>query len=156
MSTPVVRRAIKEDIPTIVRFNQAMALETEGITLDTQRLYKGVEFVFENETAGFYIVCEIEGVVKACLMITFEWSDWRNGTFWWIQSVYVKKEYRKLGLYKQMYSFIKTLVEENKEIAGIRLYVDRENVLAQQVYTKLGMAKSNYQMFEYSKKKIHA
>jgi len=156
MSTPVVRRAKKEDIPIIVGFNQSMALETEGITLDTQKLYKGVEFVFKNETAGFYIVCEIDGDVKACLMITFEWSDWRNGTFWWIQSVYVSKEYRKLGLYKQMYSFIKTLVEEDNKLVGIRLYVDRENILAQKVYSKLGMEKSNYHMFEYSKNKIHA
>ncbi|NQT63226.1 MAG: GNAT family N-acetyltransferase [Candidatus Marinimicrobia bacterium] len=153
MATPIIRRATRDDILTIVGFNQAMALETEDISLDTSILLPGVEAIFENPEHGFYIVCEIEGLVKACLMITYEWSDWRNGIFWWIQSVFVKKEYRKRGLYKLMYEFIKTQIDKDSEIIGLRLYVDDDNVKAQNVYTKLGMKKSNYQLFEYTKPK---
>lgn len=150
---PVTRKAKREDIPSIVNFNQAMALETESISLDETILENGVETLFTDPSKGFYIVCEVDGQPVACLMITYEWSDWRNGTFWWIQSVYVKTQYRKKGLYKQMYWFIKTLVDSNNDISGIRLYVDNENTNAQNVYKNLGMKLSNYQMFEYSKAK---
>ena len=154
MISPNIRKATREDIRKIVAFNQAMALETENISLDTQMLWNGVESIFEDESRGFYIVCEHEGSVRASLMITFEWSDWRNGNFWWIQSVFVHPEYRKLGLYKHMYAFIKTQVDAKEDIVGIRLYVDDHNKKAQDVYNKQGMQKSNYQMFEYSKPKI--
>ncbi len=153
MSIPTIRRAVREDIPTIVGFNQAMALETEGVSLDSEVLTSGVEEIFKNPKHGFYIVCEIESAVRACLLITYEWSDWRNGLFFWIQSVFVQKEYRKKGLYKLMYKFVKTEAEESHEIAGIRLYVDQNNKKAKKVYSKLGMIKSNYQIFEYNKNK---
>ncbi|MBT3228310.1 MAG: GNAT family N-acetyltransferase [Candidatus Marinimicrobia bacterium] len=153
MPPPVVRRATRKDIGDIVDFNKAMALETEIISLDSKILAPGVEEIFKDPTHGFYIVCEVEETVRACLMITYEWSDWRNGLFWWIQSVYVQKEYRELGLYKQMYEFVKTLTDRSKNVVGIRLYVDHDNTKAQNVYTKLGMTKSNYQLFEYNKLK---
>ncbi|MBT4035409.1 MAG: GNAT family N-acetyltransferase [Deltaproteobacteria bacterium] len=155
MSTPFIRRATRADILTIVGFNQAMAMETENIALDTSTLIKGVESVFENPQNGFYIVCEIEGSVKACLMITYEWSDWRNGFFWWIQSVFVEKDFRQRGLYKLMYTFIKTQIEKDEEIVGLRLYVDDDNLKAQSVYNKTGMKKANYQLFEYTKPKTN-
>ncbi|MBC8193944.1 MAG: GNAT family N-acetyltransferase [Candidatus Marinimicrobia bacterium] len=151
MSKQTIRWAVSEDIPSIVSFNQAMALETENISLNSEVLKAGVEAIFSNPSKGFYIVCEIDGIVRACLMITYEWSDWRNGLFWWIQSVFVHKEYRQKGLYKHMYKFVKTQVDESEEIVGIRLYVDNNNEKAQKVYSRLGMEKSNYQLFEYSK-----
>ncbi len=149
MTMPLVRRANKADVPLIVAFNAAMAEETEGLSLDPIVLQRGVEEIFRNPQHGFYIVCEIDNVVHACLMITYEWSDWRNGQFWWIQSVYVQKEFRQQGLYKQMYEFIKTEVKKSKGIAGIRLYVDHNNDKAKEVYKKSGMKKSNYELFEY-------
>jgi ribosomal protein S18 acetylase RimI-like enzyme len=152
-TNPVIRKALKQDIHSIVSFNHAMALETENISLDKTVLMSGVEAIFDNPDHGFYIVCEIDGLARGCLMITYEWSDWRNSLFWWVQSVYVHKEFRKQGLYKQMYTFIKTLVDKDENIAGVRLYVDKENLTAQIVYEALGMKKSNYQLFEYSKTK---
>jgi len=151
MTQPLVRRALDGDIPSIVRFNLSMALETESLVLEPDIIQKGVETVFRENSHGFYIVCEVEEQVQACLMITYEWSDWRNGLFWWIQSVYVEKDFRKKGLYKLMYSFIKSLTDKNDGIAGVRLYVDDDNRKAQNVYKKLGMLKTNYQLFEYSK-----
>ncbi|MBT3575815.1 MAG: GNAT family N-acetyltransferase [Candidatus Marinimicrobia bacterium] len=151
MTTPIIRRATRDDIHTIVGFNQAMALETESISLDASILLQGVEAIFDTPKHGFYVVCEINRSIKACLMITYEWSDWRNGLFWWIQSVFVKKEYRQTGLYKLMYEFIKTLIDKDDQIVGLRLYVDDDNIKAQNVYSKLGMNKTNYQLFEYTK-----
>ena len=153
MPTPIIRKAVTQDIKTIVGFNQDMALETESITLDEGKLVSGVKGVFEDPERGFYIVCEIEGIVRACLMITCEWSDWRNGTFWWIQSVFVHKKYRNQGLYRLMYEFIKTQIDSDDQTVGVRLYVDEDNAMAQNVYMRLGMKKSNYQLFEYSKTK---
>ncbi len=154
MQSKVIRKATRADIQALVDFNTAMAFETEGITLDQHIIKSGVQELFHDPTKGFYIVCEIENSVRACLMITYEWSDWRNGNFWWIQSVYVQKEYRQLGLYKLMYDHIKTTVLKSGEVAGIRLYVDDDNLIAQNVYQKLGMQKSNYQIFEYTKKDL--
>lgn len=152
MAPQMIRKAIKSDIPSIVRFNHAMAQETEEYSLDLDVLNKGVEYIINDDSNGFYIVCEIDEVVKACLMITYEWSDWRNGFFWWIQSVYVEKGSRQKGLYKLMYEYIKTLVDQEVRVVGLRLYVDKDNRVAQNVYQKLGMEKSNYQLFEYEKK----
>ncbi len=153
MSEPLVRRAVIDDLQTIIAFNQAMALETENISLDASVLKAGVENLFRNSEHGFYVVCELEGKVRACLMITYEWSDWRNGLFWWVQSVFVHKDNRQQGLYKLMYEFVKTQVDQSKDMVGLRLYVDKDNKKAQKVYSKLGMHKSNYQLFEYAKPK---
>jgi len=152
MTSPTVRFAVADDIPNIVRFNLAMAKETEGIDLEPTILEKGVSAIFEHSELGFYIVVEHEGHVKASLMITYEWSDWRNALFWWIQSVYVEPQYRRQGLYKKMYNFIKDVVKDKTDVAGIRLYVDGNNHGAQKTYNTLGMSPSNYQLFEYSKK----
>ncbi len=147
----IIRRAIEDDISAIILFNKEMALETENLSLDSSILKKGVRSIFNNPQNGFYIVAEINGSVRGCLMITYEWSDWRNGLFWWIQSVYVQKGFRQQGMFKLMYTFIKTLVDKNNEIVGIRLYVDKNNKQAQDVYSKLGMEKLNYELFEYNK-----
>jgi len=147
-----IRPAEKKDISTIVKFNKAMALETEGLELDTSTLEKGVIAVFEKPEKGFYLVSEIDDEVRACLMITYEWSDWRNGAFYWVQSVYVQKEFRRQGLYKGLYQHIQTLLRNKKDAVGLRLYVEKDNMAAQKTYEKMGMRKTNYQLFEETTK----
>ncbi len=143
-----IRIAAKGDIEALVGFNQAMALETEGKKLETGILTPGVAAVFEDSTKGFYVVAEIDGAVVGGLLITFEWSDWRNRWFWWIQSVYVLPEYRGRSIYSRMYEFVKILSDEQGNVCGFRLYVERENERAQKVYEKLGMSQSNYLAYE--------
>lgn len=143
-----IRLAEKEDAAALVEFNQAMALETEGKSLDTQILQSGVSAVFENEEKGFYVVAEENLQIVGGLMITFEWSDWRNGWFWWIQSVYILPEYRGRGIYRLLYEFVKTRARKTENVCGFRLYVEKENESAQRVYEKLGMEKSYYLMYE--------
>ena len=143
-----IRTATPEDVDALVEFNQAMALETEGKRLDTDVLRAGVSSVFADEKKGFYVVVEHEGVVAAGLMVTTEWSDWRNGWFWWIQSVYVRPEHRGGGLYGRMYDFVKDRAAEAGNVCGFRLYVEKENEKAQRVYEKLGMERTYYLMYE--------
>jgi ribosomal protein S18 acetylase RimI-like enzyme len=143
-----IRIATVADAPVLVEFNQAMALETEGKQLSADVLSKGVAAVFDDEQKGFYVVAEDEGRVVGCLLITFEWSDWRNGWFWWIQSVYVRPEARGKSVYSNLYAFVKEKAAAEGNVCGFRLYVDRENEHAQRVYEKLGMELSNYLSYE--------
>lgn len=126
-----------------------MALETEGKDLDFETVSAGVAAVFEDKSKGFYLVAEDGGAVVGCLMITYEWSDWRNGWFWWIQSVFIKPEYRGKRIYSRFYEYLKAEAE-NHDVCGFRLYAETENVHAQAVYSRLGMLKPNYTMFEES------
>lgn len=144
----LIRKAQKDDIPAIARFNQAMALETEGRELSMDTLRAGVAAVFSDPEKGFYLVAEIGGETAACLLITREWSDWRNGWFWWIQSVYVRPEERGRGVYPAMYEFVKSLAGNEPDVCGFRLYVERENVRAQRVYERLGMKRTDYYLYE--------
>lgn len=132
----------------MVEFNQAMALETEGKTLDSQILTSGVESVFHDDKKGFYVVAEDEGKIAGGLMITFEWSDWRDGWFWWIQSVYILPEYRGRRIYSLLYQFVKDEANKQGDVCGFRLYVEKENTRAQKVYEKLGMEETHYLMYE--------
>ncbi|QYO65870.1 GNAT family N-acetyltransferase [Leptolyngbya sp. 7M] len=143
-----IRTARSEDIQSLVKFNQEMALETEGKQLDREVLEKGVSAVFVDENKGFYVVAENEGKIVGGLMVTTEWSDWRNGWFWWIQSVYILPEARGRGVYRKLYEFVKGCAEENGHVCGFRLYVEKENETAQAVYEKLGMEKTYYLMYE--------
>ena len=143
-----IRLAVPSDVDALVEFNQAMALETEGKRLNTEVLRAGVSAVFGDEKKGFYVVAEDKGTVAAGLMVTTEWSDWRNGWFWWIQSVYVRPEHRGGGLYGRMYEFVKELAAQAGDIRGFRLYVEKENERAQRVYEKLGMERTYYLMYE--------
>ena len=136
------------DISNIVGFNNAMALETEGKTLDYITLKQGVSEVLSDPLKGFYLIAVFSGSVVGQLMITSEWSDWRNGYFWWIQSVYVKPENRVHGIYRALNEEVLSLAKNNGNICGIRLYVDRDNTIAQRVYHNLGMSTSNYDMYE--------
>lgn len=148
-----IRLAQKSDISMLVKFNQAMALETEGKYLDTETLQNGVKAVFEDNAKGFYVVAEKNKQIVGGLMITFEWSDWRNAWFWWIQSVYVMPDFRGQGVYRRLYEFVKKLAEKKDQIGGFRLYVEKENFRAQKVYEKLGMSQTDYLMFEDMMKK---
>ncbi len=143
-----VRRSKPADLPTIVDYNAAMARETEGLELDREVLAKGVEALMREPSRGFYLLGEAEGRVVGQTMITFEWSDWRNGNFWWIQSVYVDPGYRRRGVYRELYRHVLESAREADEVRGIRLYVERENSGARAVYTRLGMNKAAYEMYE--------
>lgn len=143
-----IRRAAREDAAALVEFNQAMARETEGKYLDRQILTSGVEAVFHNSDRGFYVVAEASGKIVGGLMITFEWSDWRDAWFWWIQSVYILPEYRGRSIYRMLYEFVKQIARDADDVCGFRLYVERENLNAQKVYEKLGMGQSHYLMYE--------
>jgi len=144
-----IRNATLEDVATIVDFQLKMALETEGLTLDFDVVTQGVTAVFCDSSKGGYFVAEEEGVVVASLMITHEWSDWRNGLVWWIQSVYVAPEFRRRGVFALMYGHIKREVEASSSIRGLRLYVDKRNDSAQKVYKRLGMNGSHYDTYEW-------
>ena len=146
-----IRLARSGDAGSLVEFNQAMALETEGKRLDGSTLKAGVEAVFADEKKGFYIVAEDTGTIAAGLMVTFEWSDWRNAWFWWIQSVYVLPAYRGRKIYSQLYDFVKSLANKKGDVCGFRLYVEKENLKAQNVYEKVGMDASYYLMYEEKK-----
>ncbi|NEQ95228.1 MAG: GNAT family N-acetyltransferase [Cyanothece sp. SIO2G6] len=143
-----IRLAEPGDAEPLVRFNQAMALETEGKELVEAVIAAGVLGLLENPTLGFYVVAECGGEVVAALMVTMEWSDWRNGLFWWIQSVYVLPTHRRKGIYRRLYEFVKACAEENPQICGFRLYVEKDNVTAQRTYDALGMVETHYRMYE--------
>ena len=149
MENPIViRQAPHLDISTIVVFNIAMASETEDKVLNPTILQQGVSEVLSNPVKGFYLLAVFSETIVGQLMITSEWSDWRNGYFWWIQSVYVKQDHRKRGVYKALNEEVLNLARLNGGICGIRLYVDKDNTDAQQVYRNLGMSESNYHMYE--------
>ena len=137
------------DIEAITGFQIAMALESEGTVLDEERVLKGVAAVMEDGSKGIYIIARIEDRPVASLMITREWSDWNNGWYWWIQSVYVMPEHRGQGIFRAMYTKVIEMAKE-QNIAQVRLYVDRHNTNAQKVYQKLGMEECHYLMYEIS------
>jgi ribosomal protein S18 acetylase RimI-like enzyme len=143
-----IRKATANDIDSLVEFNQAMALETEGVSLDSDVLRQGVAAVFSDEKKGFYVVAEESETVLGGLMVTLEWSDWRNAWFWWIQSVYILPEARGQKIYSKLYGFVKERAAQDGNICGFRLYVETENQHAQRVYEKVGMEASRYLMYE--------
>ena len=147
----LVRKAKSKDLNSILEFQVAMAKETEGIDLERTTVEKGVVAVLEDSTKGNYYVAEKNGKVIGSLLTTFEWSDWRNGTVLWIQSVYVVPEFRRKGVYSKLYEHVKNLVLEIHELKGIRLYADKKNEGAHKVYQKLGMSPDHYVTFEWLK-----
>jgi ribosomal protein S18 acetylase RimI-like enzyme len=143
-----IRLARRDDAPVLAAFNAAMALETEGKVLIAQVVGAGVRRLLARPAAGFYVVAEDGDRVVGSLMITTEWSDWRNGDFWWIQSVYVAPDHRRRGIYRRLYRFVQALAAKRRAVCGFRLYVERENRRAQKVYRALGMAPTHYAIFE--------
>ena len=143
-----IRIANAADAASLVEFNQAMALETEVKQLDTDILTSGVEAVFCDQSKGFYVVAEHDERIVGGLMVTFEWSDWRDRWFWWIQSVYILPEARGQRVYSRLYEFVKDRAKQDGHVCGVRLYVENENSHAQRVYEKVGMTASHYLMYE--------
>lgn len=142
-----VREAGMADINALVDFNAAMALETEHKTLDPRMLSAGVAAVLAEARRGFYLVAEHERDVVGCLMITYEWSDWRNGDWWWLQSVYVRPDFRRRGVFRALYAEVERLALARSDVAGLRLYVERENRRAQRTYSELGMREDHYLLY---------
>ena len=143
-----VRRASSAHLEAIVGFNSAMAKETEGKELDVKLLRPGVEAVLTRNDLGFYLVAEHAGRPVGQLLITYEWSDWRNSFFWWIQSVYVSPEYRRMGAYKALHVYAAVEARRQGNVCGLRLYVDKDNRIAQGVYASLRMRQTHYDMYE--------
>ena len=146
-----IRKALNKDIDVIARYNYNLAYETENKILNMNILTKGVEAIIKDENKGIYHVCDMNGEVVGQIMYTFEWSDWRNGTFLWIQSAYVNKEFRGMGVFKALYKFIRDIADNDNNICGIRLYVEKENTIAKKTYKNIGMKECNYYIYEYDK-----
>jgi GNAT superfamily N-acetyltransferase len=143
-----VRRATPADAPHLVEYNRRMALETEGKTLDPAVLAAGVAAVLADPERGANYVAEDETGVVGQLMITLEWSDWRNAWLWWIQSVYVRADARRKGVFRALYKHVYEAARRDGRVIGLRLYVERENRAAQATYQKLGMRDANYLVYE--------
>ncbi|MFI0400988.1 MAG: GNAT family N-acetyltransferase [Thiolinea sp.] len=143
-----IRKAALSDAVVIAEFNQNMAWETEDKQLIPELVLAGVNSLLANSAYGFYLVAELEGQVVGSLMITTEWSDWRNGVFWWVQSVYIRPEFRRQGIYRQLYASVKMLSAEQGNVCGFRLYVEQENHNAQASYRGLGMQATDYLIYE--------
>jgi len=152
-STIDIRLANPEEADFIASGQLAMALETENIKLDSDIVSQGVMAVFDDPGKGFYLLAQSAGINCGCLLITPEWSDWRNSWVWWIQSVYVLPAYRKEGVFGTMYDYIRQLVLQRQDVSGIRLYVDNTNQRAREVYTRIGMNGEHYRTFEWMKPK---
>ena len=145
-----ISRGTPADLDDIVRFQIDMAQESEGTALDPLTVSHGVRTALQNPSHGEYLVSRNEnGVIVGSLMMTKEWSDWNNSDYWWIQSVYVRPEFRRQGVFKALYAEARRLAKEAGS-TSLRLYVDRNNLRAQRTYANLGMAPSHYLMFEES------
>lgn len=149
MNQPLnIRAAVAGDAAIIAEFNTAMAWESEGIALDGATLRAGVSAALADPAKAFYLLAEVSGNPVGQLMVTTEWSDWRNGWIWWIQSVYVKPERRRQGVYRRLYRRLQEIAAERGDIRGMRLYVMRENWRAKRTYESLGMSHSEYDLYE--------
>jgi ribosomal protein S18 acetylase RimI-like enzyme len=144
---------IRDARPTDQEFlacgNEAMALETEHKRLDPPTIRRGVAAVFENPGHGRYFIAEdASGNPVGQLMITYEWSDWRNGQFWWIQSVHVLPAARRTGVFRALYDHIDALARSTPGVIGLRLYVEAENATALRTYERCGMHDGGYRIME--------
>jgi ribosomal protein S18 acetylase RimI-like enzyme len=148
MANIEIRVASSADAEFLVRGNAEMALETEHLSLDFDRLRDGVHAVFENPARGVYFVATVGARRAGMMMITCEWTDWRNGVFWWIQSVFVEPEFRSQGVFKALYRYVENQAKATPGVAGLRLYVENSNNRAQNTYQSVGMKRTAYQLFE--------
>jgi ribosomal protein S18 acetylase RimI-like enzyme len=144
----IIRPAQMSDVDVLVRFSAAMADETEHRKLDLARLREGTLSVLKSEKHGYYLVAETNNGVVGQLLVTYEWSDWRNGVFWWIQSVYVDPSARGQGVYGLMHASVLEQARRRSDVCGVRLYVEKENAAAQAAYRRLGMTLTPYQVYE--------
>jgi ribosomal protein S18 acetylase RimI-like enzyme len=143
-----VREVTEQDVDVLVAFQKAMAVETEDKGLIEASLKRGIEYLLAHPQEGYYLIAECDGEPAGSLMVTFEWSDWRNGRFWWIQSVYVADRFRRRGVYSALHDALRSRAVEDPQGCGIRLYVEQENGVAQTTYRTLGMTETHYRLFE--------
>ena len=143
------RQAGAADVETIASFQCRLAAESENITLDIETVRKGVRAVVNDPNKGLYWLAVVEGRCVACTMILYEWSDWRNGTVWWIHSLYVLPEFRRRGVLKALYGHLRSLVEADESLRGLRLYVEKDNRTAMAAYESLGMDGQHYKLYEW-------
>ncbi|MCA1757068.1 MAG: GNAT family N-acetyltransferase [Bacteroidales bacterium] len=148
MNKITIREAVREEAPVIADFQVLMAMETEGCSLRHDIIMKGVKAVFEDPAKGRYFIAEEAGKPLASMLITPEWSDWRNSFVWWFQSVYVIPEARRRGIFRMMYNHVREMAEK-EGAAGLRLYVEAENSRAQKTYEAMGMDSTHYKMYEW-------
>ncbi len=144
----IIRLGEMADLANLIDFNVAMAKETEGIALRRETVTHGTKAVLMGNSHGFYMVAEYEEQILGSLLVTFEWSDWRSARFWWVQSVYVKPDMRKRGVYRRLYAHTKALAKQQPGVCGLRLYALNTNEQAQDTYVQLGMHKTGYEVFE--------
>lgn len=145
-----VRSAEDRDLETLAEFNIALAWETEQKRLELPVVTAGLQTLLKNPRHGFYTVAEVAGEVVGCIMVTYEWSDWRCGSFWWIQSVYVKPEFRRQGIFRKLYESLKEKASREENVCGFRLYVEHSNLAGQSTYAGVGMKETSYKFYEES------
>lgn len=143
-----IRKAVISDVDVIAENNYKTAFETENISFDKNTLLKGAKSVIEDESKGTYFLAEIDGKVVGQLMMTKEWSDWRNAEFWWIMSVYVEERYRRQGVFKSLFQHLSEKAKAAGDVCGLRLYVEKNNKAAQNTYSSVGMKESYYRIYE--------
>lgn len=148
MSDLNIRPATLADADTIAQFNQAMAVETEGRRLDDAVLADGVRTILRDDRHGVYWIAQRDGQPVGQMLITYEYSDWRNGLFWWIQSVYVPPAERGRGVYRALHAWVEWQARQATGVIGLRLYVEASNTSAQEVYRKMGMRETSYRLYE--------
>lgn len=143
-----IREAVLSDAPVIAAFNLLLAEESEGLRLEEAIVQAGVASLLQDPAKGRYYVAEAEGGVVGQVMITYEWSDWRNGNMWWIQSVYVKPEFRRAGVFRSLFNYLRNLAQTRQDVCSLRLYVHSENTRARESYKRLGMTLTQYEVFD--------
>jgi len=146
-----IQKAIPDNIELLIDFQQRLAFETENVKLDSETLRRGMKAMFDDPAKGIYYIARDGSEIIGCHMITYEWSDWRNGTVWWLQSVYVIESHRKKGVFKMMYENLINIIRLDPQIVGLRLYADKTNTRALKVYEAMGMDGSHYTVFEWMK-----
>lgn len=147
-TSTTIRNATPGDAGTIADFNSRLAFETEGTYLAPELVGPGVEAMLADPSKGQYWVAEADGRVIGQIMVTYEWSDWRNGMIWWIQSVYVHGDYRRSGVFSLLYRHVESLARRDPQVSGIRLYVERDNARARRTYESLGMDMTDYRVMQ--------
>jgi GNAT superfamily N-acetyltransferase len=147
----IIRKANVNDLKVLVDFQQRLAQESEGLQLDETKLTAGMKSLLEDSAKGIYYLVEDNNEPVACHLITYEWSDWRNGMVWWLQSVYVIEAYRGKGVFRKMYDNVIKMIREDRGLIGLRLYVDKSNERAMKVYASMGMNGDHYTVYEWMK-----